>query len=201
MRERKKKNIPKHSVTDSREAAHATTGDGDCIGTTSEHGLSDDEGTLKDINIVGVRLVRENVNPYEGKIFNNPKSLAWAAKEFLGDRDREIVITFNLDARFQINSVHVVSVGSSTSALVAPSEVFKAAILSNAKYIAVAHNHPSGVPDPSGDDLKITAKLLQSGDILGIEVIDHFIIGVDHYKHIIKTGKDFFWAIEKYEKQ
>jgi DNA repair protein RadC len=70
-----------------------------------------------------------------------------------------------------------VSVGDLSSALVHPREVFKPAILSNAASVILAHNHPSGDPQPSPEDCAVTRRLQEAGQILGIEVLDHVIIG------------------------
>jgi DNA repair protein RadC len=69
-----------------------------------------------------------------------------------------------------------VSVGTLNANLVHPREVFKEAIQSLAAQIILAHNHPSGDPEPSEDDLEITKRLVEAGTILGIEVVDHIII-------------------------
>jgi DNA repair protein RadC len=72
---------------------------------------------------------------------------------------------------------HEVSRGTLDTTLVHPREVFKAAILANASAIVVAHVHPSGDPTPSGDDLHLTRQLTAAGTLLGIEVLDHIIVG------------------------
>ena len=70
-----------------------------------------------------------------------------------------------------------VSTGTLNSSLVTPREVFKRAILQNAAGIVLGHNHPSGNVDASGDDINITQKLVKSGKILGVNVVDHIIVG------------------------
>jgi DNA repair protein RadC len=73
--------------------------------------------------------------------------------------------------------MHIVSVGTLSGAFVHPREVFKAAILGNAAAIILFHNHPSGDPDPSREDRELTLRLIQAGRILGIDVLDHVILG------------------------
>jgi DNA repair protein RadC len=73
--------------------------------------------------------------------------------------------------------LHTVSIGTLDSAMVMPREVFKAALLANAARILAAHNHPSGDPEPSAEDRLVTARLKQAGEILGIELVDHLILG------------------------
>lgn len=93
------------------------------------------------------------------------------------DLDREVFWTVLLDGRNKVIGLNVVSVGSLTAALVHPREVFKAAILANAAAIIVAHCHPSGDPSPSAEDLALTKRLCDAGDLLGIRVLDHLVLG------------------------
>ena len=82
-----------------------------------------------------------------------------------------------LDSKNQPTTLHSVSLGNLNSAPVHPREVFKTAILGNANAIILSHNHPSGDPTPSQEDLDITRRLREAGNILGIEVLDHIILG------------------------
>jgi len=90
--------------------------------------------------------------------------------------DREKFICLHLNIKNQIISFEVVSTGSLTSSIVHPREVYKGAILSNAASVIFMHNHPSGDPEPSNDDLEITERLEKAGNILGIDVLDHIIV-------------------------
>ena len=78
--------------------------------------------------------------------------------------------------KHRVIAYYEVSRGTLDATLVHPREVFKAAILANAAAIVVAHNHPSGDPTPSIDDLALTARLKQAGEVLGIPVLDHIIL-------------------------
>src|SRR5215510_14296000 len=97
-------------------------------------------------------------------------------KEYLQDTDREQFIAIFLDSRSEVIGMNTVSVGTLTESLVHPREVFKGAILANAASVIVAHNHPSGDHFPSEADLTVTAKLKESGRILGIPLEDHVVI-------------------------
>ena len=90
------------------------------------------------------------------------------------DREKFICVHFNI--KNQIISYEVVSMGSLTSSIVHPREVFKAAILANAASVLFMHNHPSGDTEPSIDDIEITNRLCKAGNILGFNVLDHLII-------------------------
>ncbi|MFP4698556.1 MAG: JAB domain-containing protein [Eubacteriales bacterium] len=82
-----------------------------------------------------------------------------------------------LDIKNQITGVFEVSVGTLTSSYVHPREVFKRAILQNSAAIILGHNHPSGIPDPSKDNIEITKKLINGGNILGVNVLEYVIVG------------------------
>jgi DNA repair protein RadC len=90
--------------------------------------------------------------------------------------DREKFICLHLNVKNQIVSFEVVSTGSLVSSIVHPREVYKGAILSNSASVIFMHNHPSGDPEPSIDDMEITNRLKKAGDILGIDVLDHIIV-------------------------
>jgi DNA repair protein RadC len=82
-----------------------------------------------------------------------------------------------LSAEHEPIAYHEASRGCLTSTVVHPREVYKAVILCNAAAIVVGHNHPSGDPGPSADDMQLTARLAAAGQVLGIDLIDHIVIG------------------------
>ena len=88
---------------------------------------------------------------------------------------------FCMDIKNKVKSIELISKGSLTCSLVHPREVLKAAILSNAASIVLVHNHPSGDTEPSSDDLAITQRIIKACEILGINFLDHIIIGKDSY--------------------
>lgn len=160
-------------------------------------GLSDQ----RNIDIVKVMLVKDIGSPYRAKQIRRPEDPASIAKNFLAGEDREVFITLSLDHSKKINSIHVVAIGSASAAIVHPREVFKTAILSNASFIILAHNHPSGNPEPSPEDINITRQLFECGDLLRIEVLDHIIIGDDKYTTFMKLeGKNLYWHSWKFKK-
>lgn len=99
--------------------------------------------------------------------------------QYIGESDREVFVIAMLTVRHRIIGLHTVSVGCLTSAVVAPREVFKPAILagSGSTAILLCHNHSSGDPDPSAEDVALTRRLAAAGTILGIEVLDHLVLG------------------------
>lgn len=93
--------------------------------------------------------------------------------------DRETFVALLLNTKNRIIKKEVVSFGSLNANIVHPREVYKEAILNGAARIAVAHNHPSGDPYPSNEDLELTKKLYEVGEVIGIPLIDHVIVGED----------------------
>lgn len=96
--------------------------------------------------------------------------------EDLIDQDKEHFWVFHLDTRNKIKILELVSLGSLNMSIVHPREVFTRAVAERSSQILIAHNHPSDETSPSDDDLTLTKRLKQAGDILGIELIDHIIV-------------------------
>ena len=97
--------------------------------------------------------------------------------DYLHDVDREHFVVVLLNRKNRFIGVNTVSIGSLTASVVHPREVFKAAILANASAIICGHNHPSGDPEPSVEDRALTSRLVECGKMMGIDVLDHVIVG------------------------
>ena len=93
------------------------------------------------------------------------------------DQDKEHFWIFGLNSQNLVQYLELVSLGTLNASLVHPREVFRLAVMKGIAQIIMAHNHPSGDPEPSRDDLLITKRLVEAGKILGIEVTDHVVIG------------------------
>lgn len=143
---------------------------------------------LKRINIVSIKMVRESSVLYNIRRISEPRDIVDLGKKFLDELDREELIVACLNAKNEVNSINVVSIGSLNNSIVHPREVFKAAILSNAASIVMIHNHPSGDVTPSKEDKEITLRIKESGTILGICLVDHIIIGNDTYYSFKEHG-------------
>ena len=124
---------------------------------------------------VELSMVREI--KISGQKYNSSEEVARSefARSLLKS-DREKFICMHLNIKNQIISFEIVSTGSLTSSIVHPREVYKGAILSNSASVIFMHNHPSGDPEPSIDDMEITKRLEKAGEILGINVLDHIIV-------------------------
>src|SRR6266704_4572095 len=129
------------------------------------------------VPIYKISLVREGrVACYEQQIRSSANASA-ILQTYLADVDREHFVVLLLNQKNLVLGVHTVSVGSHTSSIVHPRETFKAAILANAAAIICGHNHPSGDCQPSKEDRAITQRLKEGGALLGINLLDHVIVG------------------------
>lgn len=128
------------------------------------------------LKVVGTRLVREKTL-YSPKPVTDPEVAIEVICDFLHDFDRETFGIICLSTKGEVNHISIVSIGNLNSALVSPSEVFKVAILSNANSVILFHNHPSGKCLPSDEDRQTTQRLCEAGEILGISVMDHIVVG------------------------
>jgi DNA repair protein RadC len=114
---------------------------------------------------------------FEGMDVKNPQSVVKVIRASIKDMKKEHFMLVILNTRNKIIRIENISVGTLNASLVHPREVFNKAIAHTASSVVIAHNHPSGDPEPSEEDLKITRRLIEAGRILGIEVLDHIIIG------------------------
>ena len=106
--------------------------------------------------------------------------------------DREMFVVLHLDVRNRVVAHEITSIGSQTASLVHPREVFKSAILKGACSIILSHNHPSGDPSPSKDDIDLTHRLVEAGRLMGIDVLDHIIVAPpDRNLSMKETGMAF----------
>lgn len=106
---------------------------------------------------------------------------------FLRQETKEYFFAIHLDGKNRICCIDEVSVGSLNQSIVHPREVFKTALLSSAAAIILLHNHPTGDPTPSREDLEITRRIKEAGDLLGVKLLDHIIIG-DSFISFVSQG-------------
>jgi DNA repair protein RadC len=104
------------------------------------------------------------------------------------EQKKENFIELCLDTKNQIIREEIISIGSLNANVVHPREVFKTALAVSAAHIIVAHNHPSGDPTPSREDIEVTKKLIEAGKIIGVDVLDHVIIGDGRHFSMKEAG-------------
>ena len=105
------------------------------------------------------------------------RQVAELLKEEMVCEKRELFMTLNLDTKLRVESKSVISIGNADSAPVHPREVFGPAVRRGASAVIVAHNHPSGDPTPSSQDIEVTKRLIAASEVIGIRLLDHVIIG------------------------
>ena len=124
-----------------------------------------------------IAMVRDGSVCAERTVVAGSRDLSPLLCEYYKAHDREEMLAILLDAKHKIIGLHTVSIGSATFAIVHPRETFKAAIIGQASALILAHNHPSGDPTPSQEDRALTKRLKEVGELVGIPVLDHLVIG------------------------
>jgi DNA repair protein RadC len=130
----------------------------------------------------------ELASDVEDFTITSPQSVVKAVRARIKDKAKEHFMLIILNTRNKVTSINNVSVGTLNASLVHPREVFRDAIRQSASSVVLAHNHPSGDETPSEEDLKITKRLVEAGKIIGIEVLDHIIIGKDGFCSFKEKG-------------
>lgn len=135
--------------------------------------------STKSVAVINIQMIKERQLLYNGNKLTTPEQASEAFCALVGNPDRECFVTMMLDGKNRIIGLHMVSQGSLNQSIVHPRETFKAAILANAAAVILAHNHPSGDVSPSREDIEITRRLKEAGDLLGVRVLDHIIVDTD----------------------
>lgn len=132
------------------------------------------------LDFVRIKLITEKRLYSEEELTSSQKVVQFISKE-LAECDREVLCILNCNAKCQVINMNVVSMGSLTETLVTGRELFKSAILSNARGMILIHNHPSGDCTPSKQDVLVTERLVACGELIGITVLNHIILGRGTY--------------------
>lgn len=125
--------------------------------------------------------LESHVEPAPKNTVKTPEDVVGVVKNRLKGKKKEYFFILSLDTRNRLIKTSEISIGSLDTSIVHPREVFKEAISSTAASVILVHNHPSGDPQPSEDDVKLTKRLIESGELLGISVLDHIIVGDEKY--------------------
>ena len=147
------------------------------------------EKKAMDIKIAFEFGYRSNKKMVFGEHIEDAFDVAEILRLDMKNRKQECFKAILLNTKNNIISIENISVGTINASLVHCREVFRTAISKNAQSIIVAHNHPSTDPTPSFEDIKITHRLVRAGDLIGIRILDHVIIGGDDYYSFIENGK------------
>ncbi len=142
----------------------------------------------KRVSIVTLKMVKESNFLYQTRRISCAEDAAKIMIPFLEESDREKFCILCLDTKNQPTCIATISIGTLNSSLVHPRETFKIAITANAAAVILFHNHPSGDPTPSHEDITLTKRLAEAGEILGIEILDHIIIGDNKFLSLKGKG-------------
>ena len=147
---------------------------------------------MKRVTKYDVRLVKESASlyNYDEKKLNNPYVVAKLLNEIF-DMEclcEEHFVMLALDSKLRVVGAFDIHTGTINSSVVSIRSIFSRAIVCNANFIIVAHNHPSGVVKPSKEDISITGRIQEAGEILDIKLVDHIIIGEEDYYSFKNEG-------------
>ena len=148
---------------------------------------------LKCIGELSKRMASAVARP--GLSFNDPITIAKYYMEHLRHEEQEVLIVMLLDGKNHLIGEQTLSRGTVNATLITPREVFLEAMKFHAVSVILVHNHPSGDPTPSDDDVKITERVYRSGELLGVRLLDHVVIGDHKYVSFRELG------LLAYEKQ
>lgn len=132
----------------------------------------------------GVRLAA----PEDRAQVTSPEAAAEVLVPRFGGADRERCLAALLDTKHRLVDVVVVSIGSIDHTFMSPREILRDALLANAAAVVLAHNHPSGDPEPSADDERVTRRLVRAGELVGIEVLDHLVVAASRWVSLARRG-------------
>jgi len=138
---------------------------------------------------LGRRLTLES--PEERPVVNSPADVAALVAYEMSALEQEHLRVILLDTRNRVLEIVEVYIGSVNSSQIHVGEIFKAAIRRNAPALIVVHNHPSGDPTPSPDDVVVTRAIIQAGKLLNVDVLDHMVIGLSRWISLKERGLGF----------
>jgi DNA repair protein RadC len=135
--------------------------------------------------------IRALLRPAEGERIKSPADIAALLMVEMSHLDQEQMRVACLDTRNKVQKIHLVYQGSLNASLVRVGEIFKEPIKLNSAAIIITHNHPSGEPAPSPEDVLVTREIVQAGKILDVEVLDHLVIGQGKWVSMRERGLGF----------
>lgn len=145
---------------------------------------------FESINVISLKQVIDETVTIASEFIRTPKDAVDVINEVfdLKNRDVEYFGLIALNTKNQIAGMHIVTVGTINASLVHPREVYKRLLLNNAASYICFHNHPSGNPQPSSEDASVTKRLVEVGTLIGIELLDHVIVGNPGFSSLKELG-------------
>lgn len=140
-----------------------------------------------------VKLVKESSSLYElecNGIIRSPQDAHEIFNKVFDAENltKEHLLLASLNTKNKVVALHIVHIGSVNASIVHPREIFQLALLDNASAIIIAHNHPSGNPMQSQEDIHITRRIVEAGKVIGIELLDHIVIGENCFESLKEKG-------------
>lgn len=142
-------------------------------------------------NIYSLELVRDSAKVYEAeRTIRSPEDAMLIGTEVLKlqNKTQEHFVILAMNTKNNVIGVHTVHIGSLNSSIVHPRDVYQRLLLNNAASFIAMHNHPSTNPSPSPEDIEVTKRLVEAGKIIGIECLDHIVIGGDRNVSLKEKG-------------
>jgi DNA repair protein RadC len=158
--------------------------------SSSYDSLLTDDGWYK-LPVYRCMVVREHEENASTDTIRSPQDANDILGAYLSGLDREHLVVLMLDAKNHIIGINTVAIGSGNAAHVDVKDIFKPAIIVNALNIIIAHNHPSGDPTPSPEDVRLTEMVVKAGQLLGITVLDHIVVGHKRFVSLKERGVGF----------
>jgi len=140
--------------------------------------------------LAALELGKRFLSTHEGErvLIRCPEDVFQVLRPQLGARAQEVFVAVLLNSKNQVLKTETVSIGTVNASIVHPREVFKPAISASATSVVLAHNHPTGSPEPSREDILITRRMEKTGRIMGIDIVDHVIVAADKYVSLKERG-------------
>lgn len=143
----------------------------------------------KRINIVSLELVRESSLLYGPRQCLSVQDAYDLVKPFIEKKDREHLLVVGLNTKNEPTVINLAHIGTINQSIAVPRDILKPVLLSNGSRLLIAHNHPSGCPEPSNQDVLFTKRVKEAGELLGIELLDHLIVGEETYYSFKEENK------------
>ncbi|MFW7401926.1 JAB domain-containing protein [Vagococcus fluvialis] len=147
------------------------------------------ETPAKRVNIVSLELVRESSLLYGPRQCTSVEAAYELVSPFIKNKDREHFLVLGLNTKNEPTVIHIAHIGTANQSIAVPRDILKPVLLSNGNRMIVSHNHPSGDTTPSKQDKEFTKRLQEAGSLIGIELMDHLIVGPNDTYYSFKEAE------------
>lgn len=145
--------------------------------------------SAKRVNIVSLELVKESSLLYGPRQCTSVEAAYELVSPFIKNKDREYLLVIGLNTKNEPTVIHIAHIGTANQSIAVPRDILKPVLLSNGNRMIVSHNHPSGDATPSKQDKEFTKRLQEAGSLIGIELMDHLIVGPNDTYYSFKEAE------------